>query len=1018
MSWNPSPTIGSASWQGNAPIVTQRQFLSTSAGIISQIKLSTISTFDTLTAIDWMSTPVLYVSDIRGFPQLISANTANFNLVTVSSIGFNAPDIGPLVDVKVDFNLGDFVQGALIGTGALLFETAVGIGIGAGATFIGIGNGIAALINSKDPVNNTTYINTNNYEVMGGSTQLQVSTLGNANPTYSSIMRYVSSIAPNQVAGVPMFTSTLFYPGQICIRSISDPYPLVTANPECEGSTIQQFGEWVPITGLEPTNIDAESISTINLSTQNLFASLATLDSIQNYTLITSNAGIATNLSMNYDADILFTTGTGTYARIVGTLQNLYLQTDDRFIFTQLGTSVENASLNLGLNANESLLTVSSIFSQGNIQANTGFFSTLSVNNLLVISTLSTLYQQSNITILSTAIVTADLVSTQSLQAKFVAPFTFSSVLGNPSGIFDITKYDSFFSTTYNSVSSLQQNILNYSLNLQNQNEATLNIGDNPGIGLTYEVTPANIGQWASTQLIFNGYQGPGGIDLGWVGQWGVTPGDTTGVAPGGATFDVLYEPNPNGANAPFYLTEQSNKAYPVGLSTFFQQTNPNPPSPITFTARMTLPPVIGGSRSGWWQMTTPAPAPYATSNNNTFQIYQDINDTYIQGTDRLHLVAGDILLDGTTIFQNIQVQNLDLTTLTACNAFLYSTFADQVNVSSFASQTYSNIFSFTGSANTPGPTQPFNFQYNLNSTDFTNIRTLTVPSRGPNMFNSMNVNEWNNTQYNPPTGTNATSGGPQIYLGELTRTSGFAYGPARFWINNTTTPPIPFPVYVVKPGSWLSTLGAATTAGTGYTLIQTPDGVNWSLTSNVANPQGGTYAPYLYSNYYNLQMNDSLTQLNVGMPFTEVVSGTKSIVANKVILNANQIRTITYASPSFPPREAGFELSAYFDANVIFDGTQSDAINNIISPYGSLGYAVVAWSPQLWFGRIRTATTGIQGFEIEAVVNLISGSFADYIWASHRYLNCTSDGEANIREIYFMVPFNFMTNEYLVGPY
>ena len=155
-------------------------------------------------------------------------------------------------------------------------------------------------------------------------------------------------------------------------------------------------------------------------------------------------------------------------------------------------------------------------------------------------------------------------------------------------------------------------------------------------------------------------------------------------------------------------------------------------------------------------------------------------------------------------------------------------------------------------------------------------------------------------------------------------------------------------------------------------------------------------------------------------MPFTEVVSGTKAIVANKLMINTNQIRTIVYGSPSFPPREAGFELTSYFDANVVFDGSQSDAINNIISPYGNLGYACVAWSPQCWFGRIRTQSLGIQGFEIEAVVSAVSGTFGDLIWASHRYLNVVASSglAADIREIYFMAPMNYMTEENLLGPY
>lgn len=1032
MSWNPSPTIGTASWNGSPSLITKNQLFSTVVGIEQAIVNYSTITVSTLTVPDWISTSALYVSDIKGaridvsgivfdasgllYAPTVSSQSGVFNNITNVSVQqfVFKPTFTGNIQVSFDLGLGQAIGGFLAGLGAAVGGALIGVGTGLGLAIQGAEQGIATMIAGR-PQNNIT---NNTYETINFTSQLQVSTLGNAQIAYSSIFRTVSSSSANQVPGREIFTSTIFYPGQICIRAASDPINLITGDPNLNTSTIQSFGQWVPLTGLEPDAITGNSVSTNFLSTGQA--------SMGSNTVFFEN--ITGGQSNNYNAPLIFNTGSGNNAKLVGYLQNLYMQTNNGFVFTQYNSATEAGSLYLGTGANQSLLNVSSIFSRGSIQANTGYFSSLTVNDLTVISTFSTQYTIVECNVLSTSIVTAYLVSTQNLQAQYTSPFTFSSILGNPTGPFDITRYDSLFSTTYNSVSSLQQNILNYSLNLQVQDEATFNIGDPGPLGVTFNVTPANIQQWASTQIIFNGYQGPGGIDLGWVGQWGVTPGDTTGVAPGGATFDVLYAPNPGtGFNAPFYLTEESNRSYPVGTSTFYQQPNPNPPGPITFSARMTLPPVIGGSRSGWWQMTTPAPPPYASSNNNTFQIYQDINDTYIQGTDRLHLVAGDVFVDGSLVLSNanLNVNSVTAPTINSSNGFFInflstgSVRASTVYATSFlSSATYLNPLTFTGDFNASPVQNPLNFTYNLNTVNYQIQRTLTVPSRGPNMFNSMNVNEWNNTIWYAPTGTNATTGGPQIYLGELTRTSGFAYGPAKFWINNTVLPAVNFPVSVVRSGGWLSSIGNAVVSGTGFNLIQTPDGVNWTLTSNVANPVG--LGGQSYSNSYNLQLNQQLTQLNVGMPYTEVVSGTKTTTANKIMLNANQIRTITYGSPSFPPREAGFELSSYFDANVVFEGssTQSDAVNNIISPAGSLGYACVAWSPQLWFGRMRT-DYGIQGFEIEAVVSAISGTFGDLIWASHRYINITlSPAEANIREIYFMVPANWMTYENLLGPY
>lgn len=1037
MSWNPTPTIGSANWQGNAQLATKNQLLSSVSGLyadIQDIGLSSITVGDlkvsTLTVANWLSAPIINVCtlhaqaiDISGvaldpsgviITNAISANQALFNLQILSSLEFKQT-FNNSVNVSVDLHVGEAISGALTGLGFLIFETLLGLGAGLGAAFQGIGNGIAAMISARG--SQTTYINNNQFELLGGSTQLQVSTLGNAYPLYSSITRFVSSSAANVVPGREIFVSSFFLPGQICIRSISDPFPMMTSDSNLNTSTIQQFGEWVPLAGLEPSDMVGNSLSTNLISAGQILSGSNT----------TFFQGITGGQSNAYNAGIQFTTGATNLARLIGYNQNLYMQTSQGFIFTQPGTLVENASLYLGTTANASLLNVSSIYSRGNIQSQTLFASSITAEALTVISTINvTNTNIANVT--STQTVEANNIYANFADISTFAPFFFSSQLGNPTGPFDINKYDNILSTTYDQVSSLTQNILNYSLNVSVLDEPNFNIGDPGPLGVTYKVTPQNISQWASTQIIFNGYQGPGAIDLGWVAQWGVTPGDLGGVAPGGATFDVIYGPSPAQQyqySAPFYLTENSNNSYPVGVSTFYQQANPDLPYPVSFTARMTLPPIVGGSRSGWWQMTTPCPPPYATSNNNTFKIFQDINDTYITATDRLHLQAGDIIMDGSFTLSNVNAQSVTAPLVNSSNGFFVNfvstgnVFTSTLYASAFVSTPqYNNPLTFTGSINNTPIQTPMNFSYNFNTTDYQIQRTLTVPSRGPNMFNSMNVNEWNNTIWYAPLGTNATTGGPQIYLGELTRTSGFAYGPAKFWINNTVLPAVPFPVSVVRSGGWLSSIGTAVTTGTGFNLIQTPDGVNWTLTQNVPNPVG--LGGQSYSNNYNLLMNQQLAQLNVGMPYTEVVSGTKSIVANKVMLNANQIRTITYGSPSFPPREAGFELSSYFDANVVFEGssTQSDAVNNIISPSGSLGYACVAWSPQLWFGRMRT-DFGIQGFEIEAVVSAISGTFGDLIWASHRYINITlSPAEANIREIYFMVPVNWMTYENMLGPY
>lgn len=1027
MSWNPSPTIGSANWQGNAPLVTKNQLLSTSIGLENLLGLSTISSFQALFVSEFISTPLLFVSDIRGYPQLLSANTATFNLVNVSSIGFKAPDIGPLVDVNVDFNLGDFVQGALIGTGALLFETAVGIGVGAGATFIGIGNGIAAMINSKDPVNNPTYINTNNYEVLGGSTQLQVSTLGDAYPVYSSIMRYVSSVSPNQIPGAPMFTSTLFYPGQICIRSISDPTPLVTAIPGYQGSTIQQFGEWVPLEGLEPKNIIADSVSSIFISTQNLSADYSYTTLAEAFAGQFSNLDVRQNMYLEYNAPLAFNTGSVNSAAFVGDLNRLYCYNTTGWIFSG-ASQTEMASLYVGGNANESILNVSSINSGGFIQANQGYFSSLTVNSLTILSSICTIQNITACNILSTSIIESYLVSTINLQAQYVAPFTFSSLLGNPTGPFDITKIDNVVSTTYVQVSSLTQNMMFYSLNESIQDEAIFNIGDAP-LGVVYKVTPQNIQQWNSTIIYWTGLN-PGGLDFGWVGQWGVTPGDLGGAAPNGATLDMWIDPNnANGGTGPFYITEQSNQSYPAGVSTFFQvvpgggQVNPN-----TYKFRFTLPPIVNGSRSGWWQMSNGF-IPYESSNNNTFQMYQDINDTYIQGTDRLHIVAGDILMDGAVTFQQFNTCNINTLAVNTSNLFGINSFLSSISTANVQATNIiaSNVvvnpvtggfdafyYKSTISWNDP-PSQvtPLQMTFKNDSPDFLPIFNLLGPFQGFNYFNSYNVGQWYNSVWTNAISVASQLGPPVVILGDLQTPLGPPYS-GFFYLNNSVAQAMT--IYTITSAG-KTTLGVC--QGNTFMRVQTSDGVNWTLTPNIPNPQGsgGSFSNVMTISQGYQQTNVVNTQnLSFQAPNVTYVTGNMGIYADQIRVNSH--RYGTFAATGLPSYPIGIENNVYIDGNIAWtfsEGTlwQSDAQNVLYNITGQIFYDANSWIVQVIPSRFRTNNSEIVSYDVQPSLYGVAGG--GYCWSYSRYILVNADvggpgDNANNWNWFMAIPRNYCT--------
>ena len=273
--------------------------------------VSTISSFgsdnitcSTLTAQNFISTPALVVSSINGaeftsttitvqvagvsslVANSISSIGAELRTALVSTLQFN-PSFSPNLDV----NLG---LGSLFGN--LAGAAAGGLGVVVGAA--GLGTGIAALAQGRQ----TNNINNNAYELVNGTTQLQVSTLGEA---FSTVYRFVSSISPD-VPGEEIFVSTI-YPAGLAIRSLSDPLNTVSA----PTSTIQSFGQWVSLSET------LDLVSTFNtLQTSTISLSTATVQG----QIIIEPSTTRSGIYMPYDA----TNGTGVVAVGLSTSASIY----------------------------------------------------------------------------------------------------------------------------------------------------------------------------------------------------------------------------------------------------------------------------------------------------------------------------------------------------------------------------------------------------------------------------------------------------------------------------------------------------------------------------------------------------------------------------------------------------------------------------------------------------------------------------------------------------------------------
>jgi hypothetical protein len=236
---------------------------------------STFSTFQTLTVTQYVSTPELLVSSINGseFNQntiiistintnSISTTTNSVQLSVVSTLQLS-PSASFSPNLSIDMGLGNLftnVAGAALG----------GLNLVVGG--IALATGVTAMWTARQKGT----IQTSNFELVNGTTQIQFSTLGQE---VSSILRFVSSVN-EQTPGEEYFISTIIPAGTAVIRSFSDPMNTISS----PSSTIQAFGQWVAlpdigtISTLEfstlicSTLVAADLVSTFNLEVQNVIS--------------------------------------------------------------------------------------------------------------------------------------------------------------------------------------------------------------------------------------------------------------------------------------------------------------------------------------------------------------------------------------------------------------------------------------------------------------------------------------------------------------------------------------------------------------------------------------------------------------------------------------------------------------------------------------------------------------------------------------------------------------------------
>jgi hypothetical protein len=421
-------------------------------------------------------------------------------------------------------------------------------------------------------------------------------------------------------------------------------------------------------------------------------------------------------------------------------------------------------------------------------------------------------------------------------------------------------------------------------------------------------------------------------------------------------------------------------------------------------------------------------PAPYETINSNIFTITQDMNDVFITTTDRLVLTGGDIVLNGALSVENTGFANINSQTAT-----ISSLNSSAINVSTLRNYqlTASNVIvdslqgvdmtffkpSTLGYNAAPVAVTPQTMNFTVATADFLNTYTLVPPFQGSNSFTSYNVNSWNQSVFNNT--TTFALGQPGIFLGDVQDTLGAYSG--QFYINNTlvNSPINTLPIYVIN-ASGSNLLGSA--IGGQYALIRTSNGVTWTITSNVSNPQGNAGGiGVTYSNLVTIQQTASATtethtqNYALQAPTVSLQTGTFNLFADAIRVNSRTRGAAeTTGLPSYP---IGIELNVYQDNNIAWTQVgaywQSDATNVLLNVTGDIFFDVNAWSIFIVPSRFRTNNSEIVSYDVQPTVLSVGGG--GFCWGYARYIQVNADvsgpGDgANNWNWYMAIPLNYIT--------
>jgi hypothetical protein len=223
--------------------LTLTSFLSSASVFTSNLSTNSISTSQIVSKDIFTST--LTVSTLNA-PNFVASTLSTVVIDTKVTLTSTLSLTGS--PTNINLGLGDVIQG-LVGGAA---TQALGVGLG-GAALV---TGSVALVTGRT----SGGVNSNIFQTVNGSTQLQFSTIGS---NVSSVFLTVNSPNPLTTPGLEIQQSQGVAAGTYCVRSVGDPL-YITNNV----SSIQMYGQWVPV--IQPTaTIPAVAVSSLTVSSIN-----------------------------------------------------------------------------------------------------------------------------------------------------------------------------------------------------------------------------------------------------------------------------------------------------------------------------------------------------------------------------------------------------------------------------------------------------------------------------------------------------------------------------------------------------------------------------------------------------------------------------------------------------------------------------------------------------------------------------------------------------------------------------